>query len=58
VDELPALDGGGAWNREGWVGAVLPASQLVAAESGAARREQVERFLGSAVAACKRLLGA
>lgn len=41
--ELPTLDGG-AWNTEGWVGAVLEGDQ------------GIDAFLDSAVAACRTLL--
>jgi glutathione S-transferase len=46
--ELPPMDGG-SWNTEGWTGAYLEASRI---QDG----EQVERFVDSAVAACRRLL--
>ncbi|MFL6290630.1 MAG: hypothetical protein ACJ759_07020 [Thermoanaerobaculia bacterium] len=45
---LPPLEGGN-WNTEGWTGAYLEASRI---RDG----EQVERFVDSAVAACRRLL--
>jgi hypothetical protein len=51
--ELPALDGGGAWNRDGWVGAVLEAAALL---DGGDARARAGCFLDSAVAACRRLL--
>lgn len=46
--DLPPVDGG-SWNTEGWTGAWLEASRI---QDG----EQVERFVDSAVAACRRLL--
>jgi hypothetical protein len=54
--ELPELAGGGSWNREEWLGAVLEHPQIVATATGEARQEQVRAFLASAVAACRRLL--
>lgn len=50
---LPELDDGGAWNTDGWVGAVLEGSRIVTASNQA---DQIARFLDSAVAACRRLL--
>jgi hypothetical protein len=52
---LPDLAGGGRWHTEGWIGAVLPASEFTTiADQG----RNVEVFLESAVAACGELLGA
>jgi hypothetical protein len=45
--ELPPLAGGGSWNTEGWLGAILPLSR------GGDARE----FLRSAVAASQMLIG-
>jgi Family of unknown function (DUF5996) len=53
--DLPALEGGGIWNTEGWVGAVLEARALA---SGPGQEEQARKFLHGAVAAARRLLGA
>jgi hypothetical protein len=54
--ELPALDGG-HWHTEGWTGAVLEATEFTSGSSNGAQRERIDRFLTSAVAACRRLLG-
>jgi hypothetical protein len=55
--ELPPLAGGGTWNTEGWVGAVLDASRIL--ETAPRERERgVQVFLDSAVAACHGLLEA
>jgi hypothetical protein len=54
--ELPALDGGG-WNTGDWVGAVMEAADFTGAGSNGAQRARMERFLSSAVAACRNLLG-
>lgn len=54
--DLPALGGGGRWHTEDWTGAVLEASSFTAAGSNGAQAKRVEEFLGSAVAACRRLL--
>jgi hypothetical protein len=53
--DLPALAGGGIWNTEDWVGAVLPAGTISSAGSGEGQEGQVREFLESAVAACRRL---
>ncbi|HEY4562453.1 MAG TPA: hypothetical protein VIJ36_05700, partial [Thermoanaerobaculia bacterium] len=53
--DLPALDGG-RWNTEGWVGAVLEAADFTTAGSNGAQRGRIERFLNSAVQACRQLL--
>ena len=50
---LPALAGGGSWNTDGWLGAVLEARALVA---GADQEGQVREFLESAIAAARRLI--
>jgi hypothetical protein len=55
--ELPALDGG-AWNTDGWVGAVMEAADFTGAVSNGAQRARIERFLNSAVAACRQVLEA
>ena len=55
--DLPALDGG-RWNTEGWVGAVLEAADFTTAGSNGAQRGRIERFLNSAVQACRQLLAA
>ncbi|PRQ05622.1 hypothetical protein [Enhygromyxa salina] len=49
--ELPPLEGGGIWHKDGWIGAVLTSTAL--------RNPQAERyiqFLRSALAACEGLL--
>lgn len=56
-DGLPALDGGGRWNTQGWVGAVLEASRFTATGSNGAQAAQIEAFLNSAVGASLRLIG-
>ena len=53
--ELPDLAGGGHWHTTDWVGAALPASVYLGAVD---QRAQVVAFVESAVAACRRLLGA
>ncbi len=52
--DLSELAGGGWWHTEGWTGAVLEASRFTGAADQA---RQVEDFLRSAVAACRKLLG-
>ncbi|GBO55414.1 thiamine pyrophosphate enzyme-like TPP binding protein [Pseudanabaena sp. lw0831] len=50
---LPILDGDGIWHTEGWVGAILTASQF---GEPRASIDQVNTFLKSAIVACKKLL--
>lgn len=50
---LPELEAGGTWNTEGWLGAVLEELRFPSSEDPG---ERLERFLGSAVAACRNLL--
>ena len=49
-----ALEGGGQWHTEGWVGAVLPVSRVTATAAG--QQPQVRAFLASALAACRDLV--
>jgi hypothetical protein len=51
---LPALAGGGTWNTEGWLGAVLEARALVGTRD---QEGQVREFLDSALAACRQVVG-
>lgn len=49
--ELPPLEGGGIWHKEGWIGAVLTSTAL--------RDPQAERFaqfMRSAIAACEAMV--
>lgn len=55
--DLPPLAGGGIWNTEGWVGAVLEASTFAGSASNGGQERRVAEFLDSAVAACRELLG-
>jgi hypothetical protein len=55
---LEPLAGEGSWHREKWLGAVLPASRLVAAESATAQADRLTGFLRSALRACRAMLGA
>lgn len=50
---LPPLAGGGAWNTEGWLGAVLEAQALLGAKD---QEGQAREFLVSAIAACRSLV--
>jgi hypothetical protein len=54
---LPALKGGGTWNRKGWTGAVLTASKLAAANTPEGQVETLADFLKHAVEACREALG-
>lgn len=51
--QRPALDGGGTWHTQDWIGAVLTGSKL----SPTTQREQCETFLRSAVQAMLALTG-
>jgi hypothetical protein len=53
-ENLPELEGGGIWNTAGWVGAVLESAVLLDGTGDPAPR--AERFVASAVAACRALL--
>jgi hypothetical protein len=53
---LPMLEGG-HWHTEGWYGAVMAGSELVAAGSGLDQLHYLREFLESAIAACRMLLG-
>jgi hypothetical protein len=44
-DALPELPAGGHWHREGWTGAVLTGTEVVAAGDGAAQAATVLAFL-------------
>jgi hypothetical protein len=50
---LPTLAGGGTWNTEGWLGAVLEATALVGTRN---QEDQARDFLVSAIAACRALV--
>lgn len=56
AEGLPPLPGGGTWNTEGWVGAVLEAQALTAV-AGELQEARAREFLQAAVAACRKLLG-
>jgi hypothetical protein len=51
---FPPVAGSGRWHTEGWVGAVLPASDFVAVSD---QQAQVGAFVESGIAACRILLG-
>ena len=48
------LAGDGSWHTDEWVGAVLPGSRITDAEKAS---EQIDAFLDSAIAACRKLHG-
>jgi hypothetical protein len=52
---LPALEGSGSWNTEGWLGAVLEARAIAGARD---QEGEVRRFLASAITAARQLVGA
>jgi hypothetical protein len=58
ASDLPKLAGGGTWNTEGWMGAVLEAGAISTTGSGEGQEGQVREFLDSAVAACRQLASA
>jgi hypothetical protein len=49
TEELPSLLSGGRWHREGWTGAVLTGSEVVAQGDGAAQAAAAKTFLAGAV---------
>lgn len=52
-EPLPDLDAPGRWHREGWTGAVLTGSDLVAAGDGEAQAARASAFLAEAVSALR-----
>lgn len=54
--DLRALAGPGAWNTEGWVGAVLTADDIVAITDHDAQRAMVDGFLDDAISAMRAAL--
>jgi len=52
LDELPS----GHWITEGWLGAVLPASEVVAVTGAEAQANMIADFLGHAYEACRNFL--
>ena len=48
-EELPTLPSGGRWHREGWTGAILSGSDVVAKGDGAAQAAAAKTFLTGAV---------
>ncbi|MHC5210484.1 MAG: hypothetical protein ACYTG2_07195 [Planctomycetota bacterium] len=56
VRELPALEGGGVWQTEGWTGAVLTASRLLETGDADSQGTRVDAFLRSALRAGHGLL--
>ena len=53
--DRPPLEGGGFWRSEGWRGAVLTGSTLVAAGEAEAQAERAQAFVRSAIAAARTL---
>ena len=49
AESLPDLPAGGRWHREGWIGAVLTGSEIVAAGGGADQAAGASAFLGGTV---------
>lgn len=54
---VPPLDGQGVWRTEGWRGAVLTGSTLVAAGGAEEQAARVQAFVRTALAASRALLG-
>ena len=48
-ESLPDLPAGGRWHREGWTGAVLTGSEIVAAGGGAAQAAEASAFFTGTV---------
>jgi hypothetical protein len=57
ADALPALEGGGHWHTEGWIGAVLTGDTVAAAGDAEAQQEAAIAFAETALGACLALLG-
>ncbi len=55
--KLPPLPEGAHWHRDGWTGAVLPGSQIVAAADENDRADRVTAYFDAALAACREILG-
>lgn len=55
--ELPELPAEGQWHRNGWTGAVLPTSDVVAHSEGSAQYEAVRRFFRAGINGTLRLIG-
>lgn len=53
--DLPEL-AEGHWHREGWTGAVLDTSEVVAHRESSAQESQARAYLDTAVLACRKLL--
>lgn len=49
ADEPPELPAGGRWHREGWTGALLTGSEIVATGGGAAQVAEASSFLSGTV---------
>jgi hypothetical protein len=47
--QLPALPGGASWHRQGWFGAVLPATAALRPAAPVARARGVSEFMAAAV---------
>jgi hypothetical protein len=56
AEALPEIDGPGRWNREGWIGAVLPAEAVIREKDPDAQAEMAGRFIDQRVKAARRLL--
>lgn len=54
---LPPLAGEGQWHSEGWIGALLTGTNLVAAGGADEQSQRVWEFLASALPACRELVG-
>jgi hypothetical protein len=52
-EPLPDLPAPGRWHREGWTGAVLTGTEVVAAGDGGAQAARASAFLAEAVSALR-----
>jgi hypothetical protein len=57
-DALPEFDGPGEWNRDGWVGAVLPAEAVVEEQSAREQAALVAAFIANSIATLRELVQA
>lgn len=58
IDDLPELEGGGAWQSEGWFGGLLPESEWTLFEAEPMQADSASMFLDSAVEGCRGMLEA
>lgn len=53
---LPELSSGASWHTDGWIGAILPATALLALPDRATQDDTIDQYLTTSVAACRALI--